>query len=795
MASRFDVAEIFVFLHSVRLLSQLSLSLLVLLPTLRLSASEPVVFESDGLMRAETRWLVNSLENLHFSDKTLEDLDMAEVIESFMETLDYNHLYFTQNDRDGFLARFAPPMNRYLRSGNISPAFQIFAVFRDRVLEKTQWVAEYLDQDFTFDQGLVYKVDREEEDWPRDEDGITDLWKRRLQFELLNEVISRMQPTGSADAAGESARTVDDVRDLEWQVPDEQEGIDGAGVAADTGETQNGEDSEVSGPLTFDEALAEAKEVVGKRYERLETEMSRFEPQEVHEIFLTTLARAYDPHSVFLSADSLEDLSIAIENSLVGIGAVLADMDGYCTIRELIPGGPAILSGEVDVNDEILGVAQGDEPFVDVVDMKLRKVVKMIRGEKGSIVRLKVRPADAADPSVRKIVVLERDEVELTANLARARLYQVPVESRTVSIGVIELPSFYGSGEPGQPDSSEDVAELVGKLEEKGIEGLILDLRGNGGGLLGEAVELAGLFIPRGPIVQVKDVRGQLRHHDDIDAGVAWRGPLIVLVSKFTASASEIVAGALQNYDRALVVGDRSTHGKGTVQGIFRMTPPLFYALSASRGEVGATKLTVQKYYLPNGESTQLEGIKADVVIPSMNDHLSVGEADLDHSLAWDTISPVKFDVDTSDLASIDSDLKDFLLARSLSRRDSLEEFSLLEESIAFFKEKRDQELISLDLEERRRLQEQDIAVRESFDERRESLAENRYSYESIRLAHEADAGETEVGVPDEEEDDASLDIVLREGIRIMADWLSIEADGYPSPEEETVVASQKANI
>jgi len=724
-------------------------------------AKKNEVFEASGLMRAETRWLVNSLERLHFSETTLEDLEMGEVIEAYMEALDYNHLYFTESDLNQFRSRFAPPMGRYLRSGNLHPAFQIFSVFRERVFSRILWARDYMDRDFQFDEGLVYHTDREEASWPKSEKMADRIWETRIQYELLNEVIAKMDPVEpeSGNAAEEFIE-----EDLEL-----------------------GDVVESTEPMTFEEALAEAKKVVTKRYERLETEMDRFEAGEVQEIFLTTLARTYDPHSIFLSADSLEDLSIAIVNSLVGIGAVLSDEDGYCTVRELIPGGPAGLSGMIDVNDQILGVAQGKKgEYVDVVDMKLRKIVKMIRGEKESIVRLKIRPGDASDPSARKEVVLVRDEVQLTANLARARVYQVPVDGETVSIGVIDLPSFYGSDEPNQPNSSDDVAELISKLEVQNIQGLILDLRGNGGGLLSEAVELAGLFIPEGPVVQVKSVQGGIRHHDDRDGKVFWDGPLVVLVSKFTASASEIVAGALQNYGRALVVGDKSTHGKGTVQGIFRMTPPLFYSLSSNSDNYGATKVTVQKYYLPNGESTQLEGVKSDLVIPSVNDFLPIGEADLDHSLVWDTIQPLTFgigaDPEFGSLTMIDDSMIQSLREQSKLRMETLEEFTLLEDSIDFFRERKDRTNISLNLEDRRLQQKEDESLRILFRERRENLGGSfSYPFERIVLDTETEKEDNEK-VAEDETEDPPLDIVLREGIRIMGDWLS----SLPKSEENT---------
>tara|TARA_R100000027_G_scaffold67429_1_gene66094 strand:+ start:19607 stop:21775 length:2169 start_codon:yes stop_codon:yes gene_type:complete len=701
----------------------------------------------------------------------LEDIEMSEVIEAYMENLDYNHLYFTEADSDAFLARFAPPMTRYLRSGNLHPAFQIFSLFQARVLERVEWIDQYLKEDFRFDEGLVYNIDREDASWVKNEADLDELWRSRIQFELLNEVIAKMSPP-----------EVSEEELVEIDTPAEGTEIEDAGQVEEITEVEVVEvEDKAAEPMNFEDALAEAKELVAKRYDRLNTEMSRFEPSEVQEIFLTTLANTYDPHSVFLSADSLEDLSIAIENSLVGIGAVLSDEDGYCTVRELIPGGPAKMSHKIDVNDQILGVAQGkDGEYVDVVDMKLRKIVKMIRGAKGSVVRLKIRPGEAADPSVRKEVVLVREEVQLTANLARARLYQIPEGDRTVSIGVIDLPSFYGSESRDHPNSSDDVAELIGKMKLQGVEGMILDLRSNGGGLLSEAVELAGLFIPEGPVVQVKTVQGNLLHHDDRDPSVVWDGPLIVLVSKFTASASEIVAGALQNYGRAIVVGDESTHGKGTVQGIFRMTPPLFYTLSSVGSDVGATKVTVQKYYLPNGDSTQLEGVKSDVVIPSMNDLLSVGEADLDHSMEWDTITPVTFGIEPDEevkLAMVDNALIDSLRSQSEDRMNSLEEFTYLQETIDFFQQRKDDTLISLDLDERRRKQEEDRAVRSSFKERREQLGEFAYTFDPIILETESIAEEDDevsAAEAEEKEDNDQLDIVLREGIRIMADWLSL---------------------
>jgi len=713
-----------------------------------LPPADAEVFEADSEMRAQTRWLVNSLEKLHFSNRSLEDISMEETLVAYMEALDLNHLYFTAEDLASFQQRFGQPLSRQLRSGQLYPAFRIFARFDDRVRERIDWVRGYLEEgEFSFDEPMTYETDREEVGWPSAGEEADRLWERRIQYELLNEIIPLLAPEepGAEYAAGE----------------------DGEENAAEAPE-----------PLSFEEALAEAKTIVRDRYDRVLKNLARYEPGEVQEIFLTTVAKAFDPHSVYLSADSLEDLSIQIENSLVGIGAVLSQEDGVCTIRDLITGGPAELGGELQVEDEIVGVAQGDDgEFIDVVGLKLRRIVELIRGEKDTVVRLKIRPGEASDPAVRREVSLTRDEVELTANLARARLYQVPAEDgqRTVPVGVITLPSFYGGDREDRPNSSDDVALLIDKLEERGMEGLLLDLRRNGGGLLSEAVELTGLFIPDGPVVQVRTVRGTISDHRDEDPGVAWDGPLVILTSEFTASASEIVAGALQNYERAVVVGDQSTHGKGTVQGIFPMKRRLFSSEASENS--GATKVTVQKYYLPNGASTQLEGVKADLVVPSLTRYLARGEGELDHALVWDEVTPMAFGLEPKereDLVTVSPSLLRALEERSAARRARLEEFAFLEETIAYYRERQEATEVSLRLEERQRQREETLERNQSLDRRREDLRAEEYPSEEILLREEAADSLPRPG------NRTGVDIVLREGVRVLADWVELEEPPAP---------------
>jgi carboxyl-terminal processing protease len=703
-------------------------------------------------MRAQTRWLVNSLERLHFSNRSLEDISMEETLAEYMEALDLSHLYFTAEDLASFQQRFGQPLSRQLRSGQLYPAFRIFTRFEERVRDRIAWVRGYLEEgEVSFDEPLTYETDREEVGWPSAGEEADQLWQRRIQYELLNEIIPLLAPDAEPGEA----------------IAEAEETEDGAEEATADPE-----------PLSFEEALVEAKTIVRERYDRVLKNLERYEPGEVQEIFLTTVAKAFDPHSIYLSADSLEDLSIQIENSLVGIGAVLSQEDGVCTIRDLITGGPAEMDGELQVEDEIVGVAQGEDgEFIDVVGLKLRRIVELIRGEKGTVVRLKIRPGEARDPGVRREVALTRDEVELTANLARARLFQVPSEDgqRTVPVGVITLPSFYGGDRKDRPNSSDDVATLVAKLEERGMEGLLLDLRRNGGGLLSEAVELTGLFIPDGPVVQVRTVRGEISDHRDEDPGVAWRGPLVVLTSEFTASASEIVAGALQNYERAVVVGDESTHGKGTVQGIFPMKRKLFSSEASENS--GATKVTVQKYYLPSGDSTQLEGVRADLVVPSLSSHLARGEEDLDHALVWDRVAPIVHGLrpeEREDLVTVTPSLVEALEERSAARRGRLEEFAFLEETIAYYRERQEATAVSLHLEERRRQREENLERNHSFDRWREELREQEYPHEEVTLRE--GPADSMSGPSDRN----GIDIVLREGIRVLADWVELEEEPTP---------------
>jgi carboxyl-terminal processing protease len=596
-------------------------------------------------LKKETVFAIDILQRYHYKQTPFQELDPKELINNFAEDLDGARIFLLQEDVDFAQQRFGTSLiNSYLFVGDLYPAFEIFNAYKKRVVERLDWVAERLEEPFDLTTDERYPFDREDAPWPADIAEADELWEQRLKHELIVELVD-------------------------------------------------------------DEPLDRALATLQRRYERMLRFLNEIEIHNVQETFLTSLARMYDPHSNFFSWDSAQEFDIQISNALVGIGAQLRDVDGYCVIERLMPGGPAEMSGALHPGDKIVAVAQGDEEPVDVVGMKLRHIVQQIRGEEGSEVRLSILPADSG---TRKEVILIRDRVELTANLASAELFQIPDESgsHTRNIGVIQLPSFYGEGTTGSGNStSNDVAELIRKLKKEGVEGIILDLRRNGGGRLDEAVRLTGLFIPKGPVVMKRSFDGRIEQDWDRDPSVEWDGPLAVLVSRSSASASEIVAGALQSLNRALVIGDEATHGKGTVQAPISLQNAMRSTPFARNLKVGTVKITVQQFFLPNGESTQSRGVLSDIALPSANAFTMDGEADLPNAMAWDQIDPIEFQIPQDagrDLAMLSPKLLDGLQRRSLERQQNLTEFDFLKRNVEWVRERRERKEVSLNLEERR---------------------------------------------------------------------------------------------
>jgi carboxyl-terminal processing protease len=439
---------------------------------------------------------------------------------------------------------------------------------------------------------------------------------------------------------------------------------------------------------------------------------------------------------------------------------------------------------ELKPNDKIISVGQtGAEP-VEIIGMKLRKIVDMIRGQKGTQVHLLVQPADAPDSSTRKEIVITRDVVKLNAQRARGAVFQVPTaDGKTQPLGVITLPAFYNEGDEGDTDgektsASKDVARLIEQLKQEKIQGLVLDLRHNGGGYLNEAIDLAGLFISKGPVVQVKNYNGDITVDEDTNAKIAYDGPLAVLVDRFSASASEIVTGALQNYGRAVVIGDSSTHGKGSVQQVVEMKQ-LNRQLAASPAKTGAAKFTIQKYYLPSGASTQLKGVVPDIVLPSIDDFLPIGESDLPHALVWDQIPSSFFDG-----TPLDPKIVAPLRQASLERQSKLAEFGYLKKNVDWFKARQEQKLVSVSLADREKQKAADDAFRKEMKAEKEQIAKGDYTFKpfylggpppaKIKAPKKDDEADDEADLDEENDTYVKADVHLREALRVVEDAIAL---------------------
>ena len=701
-----------------------------------------------ALMKHETKWLVEALEKAHYSKVSIKNLDRDGFIDHYLQKLDNQKLYFVNSEVEGFKKSYEPTLVTYFEQGNLFPGFEIYNSYKSNSLERIKWAIEFLTEYPKLDSNRTYAPDRTELDWASSVKELDETWKNLITFEFLNETLAKLDTNETLDDISESNLTA---------------------------------------------AKQESQKVLLKRYSRWQKNLEEFEAGDVQELYLTALTQMFDPHTTFMNLKEKEKFDQQMNNEFVGIGARLSDEDGYCTIKGLLPGGPAEASRELETNDIILKVAQSDGDFVDVVDMKLPKIVELIKGPKDTVVRLEIRPVN--NPSTSKVVSIIRDKIKLTENLASGKIHQVQNGKTIKKIGVVELPSFYGSSGNG-PKATDDVEEIISKFKNSGIEGIILDLRRNGGGYLSEAVNLAGLFISRGPVVQVKNTDGSIRKKFDFNPKLAWNGPLAILVSRFSASASEIVAGALKNHSRAIIIGDPTTHGKGTVQSLIQMNLP--FNFNHANIKKCAAKITIQKYYLPSGSSTQIYGVESDIVMPTINTFRPIGESDLDYALKSDTIPPVnsrrpqnEFVYDIHNLMK----LKEF----SQKRQNTYEEFDYLNDSVEWFKQKQKEKVMSLNLSERLIKRKSDELKNDELNDIYESFSEKSFPEQEIVLNIVKQQkeksliarGESLQGDVDNNESfqkPENLDIRLTESLRIVWDWIDIR-DGTnlskkPNPTE-----------
>ena len=613
------------------------------------------------------------LEQGHYSRQKLDSEMSKKILASYLENLDYNKLFFTQEDIDQITQKYGTTLGDSILLGDLQPAKEIYSVFRVRVEDRIAKIRQLLKKDFSFKTSRMVALDRRKEPWPANEAEADLLWRDRIEGELLQEKLNKF-------------------------------------------------------------AIDPGAKVVGRRYDQLLKSVEERDDEDLLQLFLNSVAQSYDPHSEYLGRSDLESFEINMRLSLTGIGAELRSEDGYAKVQRLLPGGPAQMSGKMSVGDRIAAVAQNKDPFVDTVDMKLDKVVEMIRGKKGTVVRLQIIPANSTDPSKRRVVELVRDNVKLTEQEAKAEIIEKDQPDGTIQkLGWITLPSFYQDMEKSRTgkSTSRDVAALLKRLEQEQVQGVVIDLRRDGGGSLDEAIKMSGLFINQGPVVQVKDANGDIDVLKDREGNALYTGPLIVLVNKLSASASEIFAAAMQDYGRALIVGDSSTFGKGTVQTMLELGR-FMPMLGSSSNDAGALKLTVQKFYRVAGGSTQLRGVISDVKLPSLTDNSEFGEAALQHPLAYDEVEPAPIDVAANRKALFVDELRQ----RSANRVSQDLQFQDINDDIRKLNERLKNNRLSLNEALRRDEMASEVKQREKEEaDRKKAEAEDRAKTFELGLA------------------------------------------------------------
>jgi carboxyl-terminal processing protease len=623
-------------LHPTRLVALLAALAGVFLFLAPVSA-EPKLAKQDPLI---AQLVCEFLKHGHLRRPDINDEVSRRLFRSFLKTLDSNKLYFLKSDIDEF-KKEETKLDDQLLDGDLSFPYKVYQRLMKRMEERQKLIEELVNEtkhDFTVKEYL--ETDPDTLAPAADAAEMRERWRKHIKFDLLMQRVAE-KPVSEA----------------------------------------------------------EAKKKVLERYQGRLKRLKQFDNSDLLELYLTDLATSIDPHSTYMSSATLDDFEIALRLNLDGIGALLGSENGQMTVSEVVAGGAAAKDGRLKAKDKIVAVAQGDDKYVDIVDMKLRDAVKLIRGKRGTKVQLKVVPVGKIEPIVYE---LTRQKIELKSQEARGEIVEQgkKADGKPYLMGVIDLPSFYadqGASEAEAKSATEDVRKILKQFEAKHVDGVILDLRHNGGGLLTEARALTGLFIDQGPVVQVKRADGKVEQQDDPEKGTVYAGPLIVLVSRRSASASEILASTLQDYGRALIVGDSTTYGKGTVQTVIdlgsrlRADPP---------PKLGALKLTIQQFYRVNGDSTQNRGVASDVVLPSLIEQLTPGEKESEHALAFDKVKPAEHD----QLGLVPASLKAALKERSAKRIKASADFARLAKAIDLVKERKARKTVPLNEKELRAL-------------------------------------------------------------------------------------------
>ncbi|MES2126243.1 MAG: carboxy terminal-processing peptidase [Pseudomonadota bacterium] len=598
------------------------------------------------------------LSRMHYKPTALDDAMSEKIFDRYFKTLDSEKQYFTQADIDHY-AYARSKLDDAIAAEDLSVPFAIYALYQQRFIDRMAYARELLKTKFDFTASETLQIDREKSPWPKSMDEVRDIWRKQVKNDWL-----RLKLAGKEDKA---------IRD------------------------------------TLD-----------KRYDNYVNRIKKNNSEDVFQIFMNAYTTSIDPHTNYLGPRSADNFDISMRLSLEGIGAVLQSRDEYTVIREIVPGSPAGLSGKLKVGDRIVGIAQADTPaFTEVLGWRLDDVVQLVRGAKDTTVRLDILPVDAGNDGKHNTVSLVRKKISMEEQAAKKSIIEVKDGKRAIRVGVISLPIFYQDFEARRKGDREfksatrDVARLLGELKKDKVDNVLIDLRNNGGGSLNEAVELTGLFIDKGPVVQQRISDGRVDIERDNNAGLAWDGPMGVLINRSSASASEIFAAAIQDYGRGLIIGEQS-FGKGTVQTMANLD----VYLHSDKPKYGELKMTIAQFFRINGGTTQLRGVTPDIKLPITSDAETFGESSLDNALPWTSIKPAAY-VPAGELRDMFAPLQKRHEARIAKDKD----FQYLQEDISEFRRIRKENVISLNEAVRRKERDAQEAREKVREARQAALA------------------------------------------------------------------------
>jgi len=636
----------------------------------------------------------------HYRKKPIDNTLSSSMFDAYLKNLDPNHSFFLNEDIQNF-SKYRYKLDEALEEADLEPAFDIFRIYRKRVKERINYAVSELKKEFDFEIDEDYLFDRRELNWANDVEELNDFWRKRVKNDMLNLLLTGKEKT-------------------------------------------------------------EIKDTLEKRYQRIYTSTYQLDSNDIFQTFVNAYTTTIEPHTSYFSPRTSENFDISMRLSLEGIGAVLRSENDYTLIQKVIPGGPADLSKKLHSKDKIIGVGQGKSgEILDVIGWRLDDVVELIRGPKDTVLRLEIIPGKTGNEDLTRVITLTRDKIKLEESASKATVIDLPELDK--KIGVIDIPTFYvdfeaqAKGDPDFRSTSKDVRKLISDLNKEGVEGIIIDLRANGGGSLSESLALTGLFIKEGPVVQTKSSSGEIDINNDPDPSLFYAGPLAVLVDRNSASASEIFAGAIQDYQRGIIIGE-PTYGKGTVQNIVDLN----HFIKNPKVDHGKLKTTIAQFFRVSGGSNQSRGIIPDIIFPTAINIEDHGERSLENSLPWDEVEPARY-------IKVSAPLKDYKIIRSLheDRVNSDKTFKLLLEQLEFVKKSNDKKTTSLKKSKRKTERAQILDMKHELEN------ELRVVQGLEPLPERDDTLEIDE-FEEENDEDKPHDVLLQETVRILYDLIVI---------------------